>query len=102
MKRLLLTAMLLVAPMLAQAQQVQLTWPPSYSQSSAITSGTSYAPARGIGFVLTAAGTITVTLLDGSTIAIPVTGTGTWQTLPYATTKIVLSGGAAGTFYALN
>ncbi len=66
----------------------------------AITPGTAVAAARSLGFVITTAGTVTLTLANGSTltIALPVAG---FSTLPFAVTNITLGTGTAGSFWNL-
>lgn len=67
-----------------------------------ITPGTPLQSQRSIGYICTAAGNATFTLLDGSTLTIPlVTAGGAFQTLPFAVTNITLGGGTAGTFWQL-
>ena len=63
--------------------------------------GAAVAAARSIGFICTASGTLTLTLADGSSIAVPIVAATNFQTLPFAVTAMVLSGGAAGSFWNL-
>ena len=73
-----------------------------YQGAVVMTPGTfTYAPQRAIGFVCAASGTMTVTLSDASTMAIPVQAAPSFQALPLAATSIVLSAGTAGTFWNL-
>ena len=67
-----------------------------------LTPGTGgYAPLRSIGFICTAAGPVTLTLADGSTITIGVTVSPAFQSLPFAVTEVMLGAGTAGTFWNL-
>ena len=63
--------------------------------------GASVAPGRGMAFYCTAAGTLTMTLANGSTMAFPIAASASLQTLGFAVTAVALSGGAAGTFWGL-
>jgi hypothetical protein len=68
---------------------------------TAITPGTPVAAARSLGFICTSAGTITLTLADSSVIAFPIVVSASLQTVPFAVTNVVLSAGAAGSFWNL-
>lgn len=72
----------------------------AFATAAALTAGTVATPGRSVGVLATAAGTLTLTLAGGGTIALPV-GAG-WQTFPFAATGFALSGGGAGTVYNLN
>jgi len=54
---------------------------------------------RGVIFICTASGTATMTFPDGSTLPVPIQSGSAIQNLPYSVTQIVLSNGAAGTFW---
>lgn len=58
-------------------------------------------PGRGLGFVCTAPGTLTMTLANGSTMAFPIAASAFLQTLGFAVTGVARSGGAAGAFWSL-
>ena len=64
-------------------------------------SGTPATPGRGLGFICTAAGTLTLTLANSSTMAFPIAASANLQTLGFAVTGVALSGGAAGSFWNL-
>jgi hypothetical protein len=66
---------------------------------TAITNGTAFTQGRSIAFLCTASGTATFTMSDGSSIAWPITASTSMQVLPLAATNVVLSGGAAATFW---
>lgn len=67
-----------------------------------ITPGVTVAAQRSLGFICTAAGTVTLTLADASTLTIPLAvSAGAFQMLPFAVTKIALSNGTAGSFWGL-
>ncbi len=67
----------------------------------AITPGTPVAAGRSVGFVCTAAGNITLTMADASTITLPIMASASFQTLPFAATNLVLGSGTAGSFWNL-
>ncbi len=84
-------------------QSVADTNSAAYQGVVALTPGsaTPATPARGLGFICTAAGTLTLTLANGSTLAVPIAASAAFQTLSFGVTGIALSGGAAGTFWNL-
>ena len=75
----------------------------AYQGVVALTPGSSTpaTPARGLGFICTAAGTLTLALANGSSMAFPIAASPNLQTLGFAVTGVALSGGAAGTFWNL-
>lgn len=73
----------------------------AYQGAVPIASGTPFTAGRGIGYVCTSAGTMTLTLANSSSIAVPIIASPGLQTLPFAATGLVLSGGAAGSFWNL-
>jgi hypothetical protein len=116
----LLAGMLLLAPISAWAQGMQLGNQQVYTMpidaastqiqatqvSSAVqgavllTSGTMVLAQRSVGFVITAAATVTFTLADASTITLALPVSAQLQTLPFAVTKVVVTAGT-GTFWNL-
>lgn len=73
----------------------------AYQGVVAITSGVALAAGRGFGFVCTAAGNVTLTLADGSTITLALAVSPGLQTLPFAVTEAVLGSGTAATMWNL-
>ena len=68
----------------------------------AITPGTATTALRSLGFIITAAGNVTLTLADNSTLTIPLqTSGGAFQVLPFAVTNVALGSGTAGSFWNL-
>jgi hypothetical protein len=66
-----------------------------------ITPGTALAAGRAIGFICSASGNITLTIVDGSTITLPITVANQFQTFTFAVTNVALGSGTAGTFWNL-
>ena len=93
----------------AQGAAGTSAWPVADTNSAAFMgvvqltpgSSTPATPARGLGFVCTAAGTLTITFANGSTMALPIAASPILQTLSFAVTTVALSNGAAGTFWNL-
>lgn len=68
-----------------------------HAASVVMTAGTTYQPGRAVWVVATAAGSISMTLLDGSVVVVPVVVG--LNTFPVAATQFSLAGGAAATVY---
>ncbi len=64
-----------------------------------ITPGTAITPLRGIAFICTAAGNITLTLADASTMTFPIAAGPALQVLGFSVGNITLGTGTAGTFW---
>jgi len=74
----------------------------SYQGVVSITPGSLTTPGRAIGYVCTAAGNITLDLVDGSSITLPIsTAAGAFQVLPFAVSNLALGTGTAGQFWNL-
>lgn len=71
-----------------------------YTSAAAITPGTAFPASVAIGYVVTTAGTVTVTMAGGGTVTFPVAATTTLQMLPLSITNITL-GTAVGTFWSM-
>lgn len=68
----------------------------------AIAPGTATTAQRALGYVCTAAGAVTLTLADASTITVPIAvNGGAFQSMPFAVTNLALGAGTAGTFWGL-
>ncbi len=65
----------------------------------AITPGTATTPLRGIAFYCTAAGNITLTMADGSTMTFPIAANPVLQIIGLSVSNITLGTGTAGTFW---
>lgn len=72
----------------------------AYQGVVVITPGTSTPALRSLGYICTAAGNITLTLADASTITVPI-AVGGFATLPFAVTNVALGSGTAGNFWNL-
>lgn len=66
-----------------------------------LTPGTAATALRSVGYVITAAGTVSFTLADGSSITLSLPASAQLQMLPFAVTEVVLGTGTAGTFWNL-
>ncbi len=64
-----------------------------------ITPGTAITPLRGIAFICTTAGNITLTLADGSTMTFPIAAGPALQVLGFSVGNITLGSGTTGTFW---
>jgi hypothetical protein len=73
----------------------------AFQGSTLITPGAAFTAGRSVGFVCTAAGNITLTLPDGSTMTFGISVNPDLQTLSFAATNLALGSGAAGTFWSL-
>ena len=67
----------------------------------AITPGAPTVAQRSLGFVCTAAGPVTLTLADASTLTLSLVASPTFQSLPFAVSNVALGTGTAGTFLGL-
>lgn len=67
----------------------------------AMTPGTATTALRSVGFVITAAGNVTFTFADGSTITLAEPASTAFTTLPFSVTTVALGTGTAGTFWEL-
>ncbi len=93
----------------AQGAAGNAAWPVADGNSAAwqgvvaLTPGsaTPATPGRGLCFYCTAAGTLTLTFANASTMAFPIAASSSLQTLDFAVTGVALSGGAAGSFWNL-
>ena len=89
----------------AQGAAGATAWPVADSNSVAvqgvvpITPGTATTPLRGIAFYCTAAGNITLTLADNSTMTFPIAASPILQTIGFAVGNIALGTGTAGMFW---
>ena len=72
----------------------------AFSTAVLMTAGTATAAGRSVGVVCTTAGTMTLPLAGGGTVALPVSLG--WQTFPFAATAFAFGGAAAGTVYNLS
>lgn len=97
----------LAGPAYAQRSGIPVPLPVVDSNSAAfqgvvaVTPGTPTAALRSIGFVITTAGPVTLTLADGSTITLALSASPSLQTLPFAVTSVALGSGTAGQFWNL-
>ncbi len=95
------------ASTVAQGSAGAAAWPVTDINSAAfqgvvaITPGTATTALRSLGFIVTTAGNVTLTLADASTITLPLAASPQFQTLPFAVTNVALGSGTAGTFWNL-
>lgn len=73
----------------------------AYQGSSVIVPGTATTAGRSVAYVCTAAGNITITLPDASTMTFGIVASPALQTLPFAATLLALGTGTAGTFWTV-
>jgi hypothetical protein len=73
----------------------------AFQGAVAMTVGTTYTPQRSIGANCTSSGNVSLTLVDNSTIVLPVVGYagGAWQTFPFAVAAVNSSGTTATCAY---
>lgn len=95
------------ASTVAQGAAGSAAWPVTDINSAAfqgvvaITPGTATTALRSLGFIVTTAGNVTLTLADSSTITLALAASPQFQTLPFAVTNVALGSGTAGTFWNL-
>ena len=71
----------------------------AYQGVVTISSGTATTPLRGLAFLCTAGGNITLTLADSSTMTFPIAASSNLQVLGFAVSNVALGTGTAGTFW---
>jgi hypothetical protein len=73
----------------------------AFQGAATITPGTATTAGRSVAYVCTAAGNITITLPDASTMTFGIAASPDLQTLPFAVTLLTLGTGTAGTFWTV-
>jgi hypothetical protein len=66
-----------------------------------ITPGTPFAASHSFGFICTTAGTVILTMANGSTFTANVVVSAVLQIWPFSVTNVTLGSGAAGSFWSL-